>query len=270
MSFRLASAAVGIPLLLVVTYVGGWPLVLAVSVVSVLAAGELARILRLEGIVSWYVRGWAGLVPFLSFLFPGVVDSALVFVAFFLLGLQTVLGMLREDNEIIQKIGIAAPGSLLGLVYPALALALLVSLSISNSSGQGYRAIWSILLTVWTGDTAAYFGGRSFGGRRLAPVLSPGKTVSGAVFALTATLAVGAILLPWFIPVRWYEGAFFGLIVGAAAQVGDLFESLLKRAGGVKDSGGIIPGHGGILDRFDSLAFAIPMAYLFFLWRGLV
>jgi phosphatidate cytidylyltransferase len=124
-----------------------------------------------------------------------------------------------------------------------------------------------VLLT-WASDIGAYAVGRTMGKRKLMPSVSPGKTVAGAVGALVVT-AIVAWLYTRFVLTPATQLAFvrggvvvFGLLVSVAAQVGDLAESLLKREAGVKDSSHLIPGHGGILDRFDSLLFVLPVSYV--------
>src|SRR5215208_4054635 len=135
----------------------------------------------------------------------------------------------------------------------------------------GVLLIFPLVLT-WASDIGAYFVGRAIGGRKLIPSVSPGKTVAGAVGGLAASMVVSwlyarSVLVPvaslGFAP---WAALGFGAIISLAAQIGDLFESLLKREGGVKDSSRIIPGHGGILDRFDSLIFVLPVAYLLLGW----
>jgi phosphatidate cytidylyltransferase len=131
------------------------------------------------------------------------------------------------------------------------------------------------LLITWLNDTFAYFVGRAFGRRKLMPSVSPGKTVEGSAAGLLAGIAVAMLLGNGILgpqlglaatPVVWGMG---GGMVAAAAQVGDLAESLLKREAGVKDSGTLLPGHGGVLDRFDALFFAVPVSYWFLRWVGL-
>jgi phosphatidate cytidylyltransferase len=131
--------------------------------------------------------------------------------------------------------------------------------------------IFPLVLT-WTSDIGAYVVGRAIGGKKLIPSVSPGKTVAGAVGGLVASMLVSyAFVRCVLVPVAHLgftpAGALlFGALISGAAQTGDLFESLLKRESGVKDSSHIIPGHGGILDRFDSLIFVMPVAYILLSW----
>jgi len=127
-------------------------------------------------------------------------------------------------------------------------------------------AVWLLLVltVVFGGDIGAFYAGTRFGRRKLLPGVSPKKTVEGAVGGLGANLLVGSIVKIFFLPsLNWHESLPFFLLLGAAGQVGDLFESAFKRAAGVKDSGNILPGHGGVLDRIDALLFALPVAYFF-------
>lgn len=129
--------------------------------------------------------------------------------------------------------------------------------------------LFAPVLLTWASDSFAYFGGRAMGKRKLIPKVSPGKTVEGAVSAVVGTVVVGAAYALFLARFGGYvptvaEGALFGLLVSVAAQVGDLAESAWKRDVGVKDSGTLLPGHGGALDRFDSLLFTLPLGYAFF------
>jgi phosphatidate cytidylyltransferase len=156
----------------------------------------------------------------------------------------------------------AWPARLGGLVYVALPLSLIACT----------RQVWGpgvlmILLGVIVGsDSAQYYSGRAFGKRLLAPTISPKKTVAGAVGGLVASFGVAIALGMVWLPHVWaVKMGFAGALLGVAGMAGDLFESLLKRRAGVKDSGTWIPGHGGVLDRIDSWLFAAPVFYLF-LW----
>ncbi len=128
------------------------------------------------------------------------------------------------------------------------------------SAGEAY--IWLALISTWVSDTAAYGVGTLVGQHKLCPRISPGKTVEGAIGGLIACTAVTGLLGGW-INIPLPNAITMGLFIGGAAQLGDLTESLLKRFAGVKDSGNLLPGHGGILDRFDSIIFVIPVIYYY-------
>jgi len=131
---------------------------------------------------------------------------------------------------------------------------------------EGTLLVLLPLTVTWVGDTAAYFIGKRLGKRRLAPRVSPNKTVAGGVAGLIGAAATGVLMgvvlrdLPNF-PVSPLAGGVVGLALGVAAQLGDLAESVLKREAGVKDSGTLLPGHGGALDRLDALFFTLPLGY---------
>jgi phosphatidate cytidylyltransferase len=121
------------------------------------------------------------------------------------------------------------------------------------------------LIVVFASDTFSYFTGRLWGHRRLAPTISPGKTYEGAAGGLVAAGVAAALLSP-LTPLTPLAATGLGLLLGAAGQVGDLAESYLKRSAGAKDSSGLLPGHGGLLDRIDSIVFAGPILYLYVAW----
>jgi phosphatidate cytidylyltransferase len=152
-------------------------------------------------------------------------------------------------------------GLYVGALYPYFAL-------LRNQ--EGVPVLLLMLVSVMAGDSGAYFTGRAIGRVRLAPAISPGKTVEGAV-AYVACSVLAACVLKGALGVRWSVGTtiIFGALVGIVAQAGDLTESALKRLAGVKDSGWIFPGHGGLLDRADSLVFAAVFAYYYSQWLGL-
>lgn len=121
-----------------------------------------------------------------------------------------------------------------------------------------------LLALIALSDSAQYFTGRALGRRKLAPTISPAKTIEGALGGVVVALAAGATLAPlWVFGTTWYEGVALGAVLCGAGIAGDLFESLLKRSAGVKDSSSLIPGHGGVLDRIDAHLFAAPVFVLF-------
>ena len=153
--------------------------------------------------------------------------------------------------------------------FPMLYLALPIGAIAALVVEAGREPVLLLLATIVVSDTSQYYGGRRFGTRQLAPAVSPGKTVEGAVcgvLAATAAFAgVGAFWLPAMeLPVR----VVLGMTLAVAGMAGDLFESHLKRASGVKDSSGLIPGHGGVLDRIDALLFAAPVYYTVVIFVG--
>jgi len=134
-----------------------------------------------------------------------------------------------------------------------------LALIFEHKDGRAWVAF--VFLVVMAGDTSAYFIGRRFGTRKLAPILSPSKTVEGSIAYAIGSVLIGmiaAVLLA--LPVGSFEVALLALVMSLLGQIGDLFESLIKRAFAVKDSGELLPGHGGVLDRLDSLIFPIVFA----------
>ena len=127
---------------------------------------------------------------------------------------------------------------------------------------RGLAWVLTVVLAIWVGDSVALFAGRRFGRLKLAPTISPNKSREGAFGGIIASMVVGAVSFQTFGLGDWWVGLVAGAAIGLAGQIGDLAESVLKRQAGVKDSGSVVPGHGGILDRIDSLLFALPAGFL--------
>jgi phosphatidate cytidylyltransferase len=191
---------------------------------------------------------------------PFVFQSVAVVVA--ALALWELSGLVRAGAlRITPGLGAVAVVAL-GTVYIVLPIAALVAMRLDIRSG-GPGAVFLVMLTVMVSDTAQYYAGRAFGRRRLAPTISPKKTVEGAVGGFVFGTAAFAIVGAWWAP-QLPVAARLGLgpIIVALGIAGDLFESMLKRRAGVKDSSSIIPGHGGVLDRIDALLFVAPVYYV--------
>ena len=222
----------------------------------------LAKECRLEQCLS-AVIGAIGIPLLVLFQHPGFLIPLLT--AYFLL--LALMRLLRCGNQ-LQQAHFQLAWLMLGLWYLPLLLSHVISLRLLE---QGRAWIFLTLLAIMGCDTLAYFIGSRFGRRKLYPAISPKKTVEGAlgglVGAILGVLLIGSSMLP---QLGWLDIIFLGLLLGTAGQLGDLFESFLKRACQVKDSGSIIPGHGGILDRLDSLLFAFPLAYYLarYLYQG--
>ena len=242
---RALSAAILIPITLVVVWVGGWLYLLLLSVAIALLAVEWA------GMSAPAARNRAAavlLVAVLAPLFTGYMHSAAA--AWIVMGATALAAALLSRG-----LGERAVDAAFGVIYlapPALALWWLRS----GSDGFGWTLL--LLLVCWSADSAAFAGGNIFKGPRLWPRFSPNKTWSGFLTGLLAGAMVGAALtaLHWSGVREVALGALIGLVTALAAMGGDLWESMLKRRFGVKDSGDLIPGHGGLLDRVDGLMFA--------------
>jgi phosphatidate cytidylyltransferase len=207
--------------------------------------------LRAGHVEEWYV---GGLLTFLLF-------------AIFLAELRRGTG---------REAAVNTSSTLLGVLYVGWLGSHLVGLrELAPVLGRPYAWGMSYALLpfflAWSCDTAAYGVGRALGRRKLAPALSPKKSVEGAIGGLVASIAAGFIARLWFAPyLTLLDALALGILVGFFAQVGDLVESLLKRDAATKDSSELIPGHGGALDRFDSLLFAAPIVYYYLVFRAVV
>jgi phosphatidate cytidylyltransferase len=149
-------------------------------------------------------------------------------------------------------------------LFPAVWLGLPLGALVALRWLAGREVVLLLLVTTVASDTAQYYSGSFFGRRRLAPVISPGKTIEGAAGGFAGGIAALVIGGAWWLPsVGALPLAALGAVVAALGILGDLFESLLKRSAEIKDTSGLIPGHGGVLDRIDSLLFAVPAYYLF-------
>jgi len=208
-----------------------------------------------------------GLIPLLGFM-----TGPLIIWAFYINSFQTVLGLIVLNllASALISLGKFKPNSyvseivtkqVMGVVYIPIFIAHLVLI---RNSANGVTWMYFLLFIVFLGDTGAYYIGSYFGRHKLSPTISPNKTIEGSAGGIAANLGVGALFKFFFMPrLSWGLSLLFFLSVGIAGQVGDLFESKLKRNSNIKDSGSLLPGHGGILDRIDALLFAAPVAYIF-------
>ncbi|HET9441571.1 MAG TPA: CDP-archaeol synthase [Longimicrobiales bacterium] len=285
---RVAVAAVGIPLAILVLYIGGWVLGLLLALIAALGAAEFIRIARLREVFPVKVVAMGAAVAFvlIAVLRPTPVQSSpwfwLLVTAVLLLAMSAVIWTRGVEGRPLAASAatLLAPlltgGTLTYAIYLREALAQSPYRfahgelnALVGSNWAGFSLVAFPLAVTWIHDTFAYFGGRKFGRHKLIPRVSPGKTREGTIAGLigailTAVLYGQLVFEQWLgIPFGILAGILGGVLLAAGAVIGDLAESLLKREAGVKDSGTLLPGHGGVLDRFDALYFTLPIAYWF-------
>jgi phosphatidate cytidylyltransferase len=178
----------------------------------------------------------------------------------FLLGVAVLtLWTKRPMVEALPAAGISASGLLL------VALPLTYTIRLHASGTEGPKLLMFVLVITWVGDSAAYFVGRAIGKRPLAPVLSPKKSWEGTIASILGALLVAVVFSKW-LSVPLPHLLAMAAVGNIAGQAGDLLESAYKRSAGVKDSGSLLPGHGGVLDRIDALILAIPVVWYYWIW----
>jgi phosphatidate cytidylyltransferase len=255
---RVLSGAVLIALTVAVVWLASERLFYAVALIVTLAAShELADLAHASGLaISRVLSQLAAALTMAVATVPTASSALLVaLLAAFLAMAFVTLGSWRGGPDALATVSV----SLLPSIYLGLPIAALVAIRVNG----GPASLFLLMFTVMVSDTAQYYSGRAFGRRRLAPAISPNKTVEGAVggFVFGALTLAGAGA--WWLPgVPIAVRALIGVAVVALGIAGDLFESMLKRSAGVKDSSSLIPGHGGILDRIDALLFAAPVYYI--------
>lgn len=269
---RVATALVLLPLLLALVFLAPTHWLYAVlALVGMLMAWEWT------GLMSWADKGrrWgytlvcglllagAWFVPQRELLLPGLLGLAVLWWLF-------ALALFRRFPDNIGKQQTSGlPMALLGLL---LTLSTLLSLAALHGMPDGIKRLLYFLFIVFIADTGAYFAGRAFGKHKLAPSISPGKTIEGAVGGLVATAIWALTAGAWVFHTEGTQTALLlglTLVVAVASIIGDLTESMFKRIAGIKDSGNILPGHGGILDRVDSILAGAPVMVLGLLLTGL-
>ncbi len=247
---RVLTAAVLAPLVVWAVLWGPlWALYGIIALVAVLCYAEYA------GIAAAYRFGALGPVGYGAGLLLLLAGDTLL-VAVVLAALALALSMRAESlGTVLPRAALLIAGVL--YVFGPFRCAVLIH-------DDNPHWLMFALLVSWIGDTGAYYVGRRWGRHRLAPRVSPAKSWEGAAASVAVAVAVGALYLGRFIPaVPWWEAALLAAAVNAAGQVGDLAESAMKRGAGVKDSGALLPGHGGLLDRVDSTLFALPTVYVY-------
>ena len=300
---RVLTAVVLLPLVVLALFKAPlWLFTLLVFGVAVLAAREYFGILKAQGYKPFQLLGYLSLVllfgmcylvmsfwsPLLELKFSADDVAGMTGIGALPLfaGLPLVLLLLGLNRDPLSKALPDAATSYMVLPYIGFTLLLL---PVFRARRVGALFVLFLMLLVWCGDIAAYYVGRAIGKHKLAPRVSPGKSWEGAIASVLGAVIVGLLLFHFVIPIAnalravhlfapsnlagepmiatapiWLV-VLFAICVNVAAQLGDLVESALKRGAGVKDSGTLLPGHGGVLDRIDALLFALPIGMIFYL-----
>jgi phosphatidate cytidylyltransferase len=283
---RVLTAAALVPVVLLILFKAPWPLlVLAISAVVILTLHEYLNVTEGYGIkpFRWMTYTLAMLVVLaftaynFAWLIPSFLRGVLSWFSLWYL-MPVIFGSAAVFRKEMRMAVPAAAMSVFGVIYIAASLGLLIRL---RHFPQAEYLIVFILFSVWGGDIAAYYIGKNFGRHKLAPIVSPNKSWEGAVASVIASVGIALLVFyfrkginnlfthepdaPILSPdhLGLIEIILLGVITNVAAQFGDLFESALKRGAGVKDSGTLLPGHGGVLDRIDALLFAIPVVWYY-------
>jgi phosphatidate cytidylyltransferase len=268
---RVITALWGIPLLVIAVWFDKplpWFVILA-AVYGILAVFEFYR---MTGVSKTLPLAIFGMVWTLLFIirpyFPDEMPLHLLLVSAVALSLIMLVFLPKKE-------GLSRDWAWMlgGMLYIGWLLSYLVGLRLEPGTptfpDAGRDFVLLALFATFGSDTAAYFIGKSFGKHKLAPQISPGKTWEGAVAGLFGSVIISLLFTfnsPWQLPLNWWQAILLGIAISVFGQAGDLAESLLKRSCGVKDSGSLMPGHGGLLDRMDSVLFAGVVVYLYYIY----
>ncbi|MGH7888945.1 MAG: phosphatidate cytidylyltransferase [Thermodesulfobacteriota bacterium] len=273
---RVLTALFGVPILLFVFYKGGLLFLLLILLIGAVGQFEFFKLFdtksgSFEKFFAVISSLFLALAAYLGYTQFTAVFTSIVIIAF-------VVQFRRDDfHDTISSLGTL----IIGIVYIGWFLSHAVLLrNLGNDSDiknyaetaqgikdVGFFYVVFVVACTFLNDTGAYFAGKWKGKKKLIPKISPGKTVEGTIGGIISATATGGVVNLIFKSPLEYPWAFgFGFIIGIVALFGDLIESLIKRSAGVKDSGGILPGHGGVLDRFDSLIVVFPVSYYFVLF----
>jgi phosphatidate cytidylyltransferase len=271
---RVGFAVAAIPIALFLVWYGGIPLALFLAVAAALGTRELFGLAERRAVRPAYAIGLASAAAIAPITYATIAANEVrnVVLASWPYAAAVWL-MLLLTWALSARSPAAHPLSAVAVTVFAVAYtgglpAFLLAIRHGGYPERSWAGAWLVffpLVVTWVGDTAAMFGGRAFGGPKLAPNVSPGKTRSGGVFGILGALAVaplfGGVIFPRVgVAIPLWHLIVIAAVLGVVGQVGDLVESLFKREAGVKDSSSLIPGHGGVLDRLDSLYFVVPSA----------
>jgi phosphatidate cytidylyltransferase len=259
---RWITGLIALPFLIFLVYKGGVLFTILISIAGLVALWEYYRIVfngedkPISNIILLWGYGINFAIIWSTFLVGPDLSLSVIGLNLIVVALISLF-QFKTDQTVLDVV----IKQLQGIIYIPVLLSFLVLIR-EGSSGMIW--VFVLLAVIFAGDIGAYYVGSYLGRHKLIPAVSPGKTIEGSIGGLAVNLVLGGIAKYLFLSgLPWGLSLLFFLTVGIAGQVGDLFESELKRSSGIKDSGGILPGHGGILDRIDALLFASPVAYIF-------
>ncbi|MBN2174878.1 MAG: phosphatidate cytidylyltransferase [Bacteroidales bacterium] len=268
-TFLLRTISGAVYVVAVVASIFGGPFIFGIlfAVLMVLGLFEFHKLIstknKLPGKFLLIILGLVFYITFLSYIWQWITVNFLL-IAIPVIFLLPIIALYLNSANPIRDIGLV----LFGLVYIVTPMALINLFFYRNFDFNipGYEMLLSFFLILWVNDTFAYLAGISFGRNKMTERISPNKTWEGFFGGLAGSLISGYVLSLFFFELNLIQWFGFSIIVVIFGTFGDLFESLLKRTYGVKDSGNLIPGHGGILDRLDSLLIATPFIFLYFVF----
>ncbi len=259
---RWITGLIALPFLIFLVYKGGVLFTILISIAGLVALWEYYRLVfngedkPISNIILLWGYGINFAIIWSTFLVGPNLSVSVIGLNLIVVALISLF-QFKTDQTVLDVV----IKQLQGIIYIPVLLSFLVLIR-EGSSGMIW--VFVLLAVIFAGDTGAYYVGSYLGRHKLSPAVSPGKTIEGSIGGLAVNLVLGGVGKYFFLSgLPWGLSLLFFLTVGIAGQVGDLFESELKRSSGIKDSGGILPGHGGILDRIDALLFASPVAYIF-------
>ena len=260
---RVWVSVFSIPLILAAIYFGNFFFFLFALIIALVSFYEYSTLVKNKGSNVNNLLGYVALIFLITDEFVPFFD--LYSFLLVLIVLITGIELFRNKGSAIYNSG----STLLGIFYIGLFAGSLIGIrefypGMDSPYYQGGLIIIAMFITIWVCDSAAFFGGTAFGKHKLFPRVSPNKSWEGAIFGfIFAVLAMILSKLVFLNFLNWMTIISFGIIIGTVGQIGDLVESLLKRDAGVKDSSNLIPGHGGIFDRFDSILYTAPVILLY-------
>ncbi|MFN3871360.1 MAG: phosphatidate cytidylyltransferase [Ignavibacterium sp.] len=265
---RIIVSVIAIPLILLVSYLGKWYFTTFILAISLIAFYEFSSFARVKNSFIILPLGLLGIAAIIINQFNPFIDFRALLIIWFLVLL--IYELFRNKESALLNLGLTT----FGFLYFALTGSSLVAIrefypDTDQLYSQGAFLIFSMLGTIWICDSAAFFFGTALGKHKLFPRVSPKKSWEGAIFGFVFAILSMILFHKIFVDFLQLETAIgLGIIIGIFGQIGDLVESLLKRDAGVKDSSNLIPGHGGIFDRFDSLLFSAPFVYYYLFYFG--